>query len=77
MHTKSHPDPEPVKVVDKPEKLFEKISTAESQGSSSTLPRATSLPEKLFIIQDINFDLPFEHSLFKTKSDSFGDEIVL
>jgi hypothetical protein len=29
------------------------------------------------MIQDIDFDLPFEQSLFRTKSDSFVDEIVL
>jgi hypothetical protein len=57
--------------------LIRKISLAESQGSSSPLPRETSLLEKFFTIQDIQFDLPFEHSLFKTKSDSFVDETIL
>jgi hypothetical protein len=57
--------------------LIRKRSTTESQGSSSPPPRETSLPEKFVTIQDIQFDLPFEHSLFRTKSDSFVDETVL
>jgi hypothetical protein len=77
IHTRSHPDPEPVKVVDNPEKLIRKRSLAEIQGSSSPPPRETSLPEKFVTIQDIQFDLPFEHSLFRTKSDIFVDETVL
>jgi len=47
IHTRSHPDPELVKVVDDSEKLIRKISLAESQGSSSPPPRETSLPENL------------------------------
>jgi hypothetical protein len=53
IHTRSHPYPELVKVVDKPEKLIRKRSTTESQGSSSPPPREISLPEKFATIQDI------------------------
>ena len=53
IHTRSHLDPEPVKVVDDPEKLIRKRSLAESQGSSSPPPRETSLLEKFVTIQDI------------------------
>ena len=77
IHTRSHLDPEPVKIIDNPEKIIRKRNTAEGQGSSSPLHRATSLPEKLVTIQYIDFDLPFENILFRTKSDSFVDEIVL
>jgi hypothetical protein len=77
IHTRSHPDPEPVTIVDNPEKLLRKRNIVEGQGSNSPLHRATSLPEKLVTIQDIEFDLPFEQSLFRTKSDSFVNEIVL
>ena len=74
IYARSHPNPKPAKVVDDPEKLIRKISLAESQGSSSPPLRETSLPEKFVTIQDIQFDLPFEHSLFTTKSESFVDE---
>jgi hypothetical protein len=71
IHTRSHLDPELVKVTDDPKKLIRKISLAESQGSSSPPPRETSLPEKFVTIQDIQFDLPFENTLFRTKYESF------
>jgi hypothetical protein len=38
---------------------------------------ATSLPEKFVTIQDIHFDLPFEHRISITKSDIFLDETIL
>ena len=60
IHTRSHPDPEPVTIVDNPKNLIRKRNTTEGQGSSSPLHMATSLPEKLVTIQDIEFDLPFE-----------------
>ena len=75
IHTRSHPDPEPVKVVDNPEKIIRKRSIMESQVCSSPPPRTTSLPGKFVTIQDIQFDLPFEHNLFRTKSDSIMDEM--
>jgi hypothetical protein len=77
IHTRSHPDPDDIKVVDDPEKLIRKTSLAKSEGSSSPPPRGTSLPEKFVTIQDIQFDLPFHHSLFGTKSKSFVDETIL
>jgi hypothetical protein len=77
IHSRSHPNPEPMKVVDNPEKLISKISLAEIQGSSSPPSRETSLLEKFVTIQDIQFDLPFENSLFRTKYESFVDEPIL
>jgi hypothetical protein len=77
IHTRSHPDPEPVTTIDNPKKLLRKRNTVEGQGSSNPLLRENSLLEKLISIHDIEFDLPFEHSLFRTKSDSFVNEIVL
>jgi hypothetical protein len=77
IHTRSHLGPEPVKFLDDLEKLIRKRSLAESQGSSSPPPQETSLPEKFVTIQDIQFDLPFEKILFRTKSESFVDETIL
>jgi hypothetical protein len=77
IHSRSHPDPEPITIVDNPEKLIRKRNIVEGQGSSSPLLSENFLPEKLITIMDIEFDLPFEHNLFRTKFDSFVDEIVL
>jgi hypothetical protein len=77
IHTRTHHDPEPFKVVYDPKKLIRKRSLEEIQGSSSPPPRETSLPEKFVTIQDIQFDVPFKNRLFKTKSESFVDETVL
>jgi hypothetical protein len=77
IHTRSHPDPKPVTIVDNPKKLIRKRNTVEGQGSSVPLQTATSLLDNLVTIQDIEFDLPFEKILFKTKLDSFVNEIVL
>jgi hypothetical protein len=77
IHTRSHPDPEPAIAVDDPEKLLRKKNTVEGFGSHSPLHRSTSLPENLVAIQDLEFDISFEKSLFRTKSDSFISETVL
>ena len=57
--------------------MIRKRSLIESQGNNSPPPRETSLLEKFFTIHDIQFDLPFDHSLFITKSESLLDETVL
>lgn len=41
------------------------------------MSRSNSLPEKFETIQDIEFDFPFQHSLFRTKSESFVDQTVI
>ncbi len=40
----------------------------ETQGSSSQLIKENSLPKDLSSLEDIQFDLSFEISLFRTKS---------
>jgi len=40
------------------------------------LPIVNSLPESFLTVEDIEFDLPFEHSLFHTKLDTFVPKIV-
>lgn len=66
-----------------------KRSLTEIQGSNSPLSRfnslpeniplsrSNSLPEKFETIQDIEFDLPFQNSLFRSKSQSFVDQTVI
>jgi hypothetical protein len=77
IHTRYHPDPEPATVVDDLEKLLRKRNTVEGYRSHIPLHRATSLLKKLVTIQDLEFDLPFEQSFFKTNFDSFESETVL
>jgi hypothetical protein len=77
IHTRYHPDLEPTIAVDVLEKLLKKKNIVEGFGSHNPLHRSTSLPEKLIIIQDLEFDISFEKILFRTKSDSFKCEIVL
>lgn len=66
-----------------------KRSFTESQGSNSPLSRfnspleniplsrSNSLPEKFETLQDIEFDFPFQQSLFRSKSVAFVDQTVI
>lgn len=53
------------------------LSRFNSLPKNSPLSRSNSLPKNFETIQDIEFDLPFEHSLFKKKSESFVDQTVI
>jgi hypothetical protein len=77
IHTRSHLDLEFATTIDNPENLLKKGNIVEGRRSNNPLHRATSLPKNLVAIQDLEFDLPFEKSLFRTKSDSFVNETVL
>ena len=63
--------------VDNPEKLLKKKNIAEGFKNHNPLHRSFSLPEELIDIQDLDFDLFFEQSLFRTKSDNFLSDTVL
>jgi hypothetical protein len=76
-YTRSHPDPEPAIATDNPEQLLRKKTIAEGSVSHNPLQRSPSLPEELVSLQDLDFDILFEQSLFRTKSDSFVAETVL
>lgn len=66
-----------------------KKSFTESQGINSPLSRFNclpeniplsrynSLPEKFETLQDIEFDLPFQQSLFRSKYEAFVDQTVI
>lgn len=76
IHTRSHPDPEPPRILYDPKKLIRKKILTEIQWSISPPPRSNSLPERFFTIENIKFDIPFEHSFFRTKYEIFLGEIV-
>jgi hypothetical protein len=77
VFTRSHPNPEPAIATDNPERLLMKKNTAEVSRSHIPLMRSPSLPEKLVSFQDLEFDISFQQSLFRTKSDSFFSETAL
>jgi hypothetical protein len=77
VYTRSHPNLEPATVVDDPKKLLRKKNILEGFGNHCPLHRSNSFLEKLVSIQDLEFDISFEKSLFRTKSDSFVSETML
>src|SRR5699024_4120395 len=46
------------------------------QSIEVSIPRVHSHPERLYTLQDIEFDINFEQSLFHSKSLSWLDQIV-
>lgn len=77
IHMRDHPDLNPPNILYNPQKLIRKKSVMGSQGSNYPLPRANYFPESLLTIENIQFDLPFELSLFKTKCERFATEIAI
>jgi len=77
VFTRSHPDPEPATTIDNPKKLLRKKNIAEGSGNHNPLLRSPSLPEKLVSLHDLEFDISFKQSLFRTKSDRFVSETIL
>ena len=76
-YTRAHPDPQPTTIVDDPDRILRKPKKVESQGSSSELIKENSLPKELSSIEDIQFDLSFEHYLFRTKSENSVHDTVI
>jgi len=67
-YTRAHPDPNPATIIDDLDRILRKLKKVETQGSSSQLIKENSLPKELSSLEDIQFDLSFELSLFRTKS---------
>ena len=76
IFTRSHPNPNPHAIVDNPEKILRKTPRSENPTINKPLHKAISLPENLATLQDIQFNLHFEQSLFKTKSHSWIAQTV-
>ena len=75
-HTRSNPSPNPPPGVDDPEKLLRKLKTTLPKSGTQKLVRTTSLPDQLFIVEDLSFDILFELSLIWSKFESFLSEVV-
>jgi hypothetical protein len=76
-YTRSYPNPKPAIATDNPKQLLRKKTIVEGSVRHNPLQKSPSLPEELVAIQDLDFDIFFEQSLFRTKSDSFVAETVL
>ena len=76
-YTRAHLDPNLAIIVDDLDRIIRKPKRVETKGSSSQLIKANSLPKELSSLEDIQFDLSFEISLFHTKSkNSIHDTVI-
>ena len=69
-YNRSNPNSKPVIIVDNPDQIGKKKKQLENLEVEVSLKRVNSLPQELVSLQDIDFDLKFEHSLFRIKSES-------
>ncbi len=76
-YTSAHPDPNSATIVDNLDKILRKNNKVESQESISQLTKVDSLPKELSNLEDLQFDLSFEHSLFRAKSETSIHDIVI
>lgn len=77
-YTIANPDPDPADAIEDLEKLVQKhrYQVTEIQSGPNPLVRSTSLPTKVLSFEDIPFDLKFELSLFRSKSETSLADIV-
>ena len=73
----ANPDPNPTTVVDNPNLISRKSKKQESLVSQLPLDKANSCPDEWLFLEELPFDVPFDLSLFKTKSENAMDETVL
>ena len=52
-YTRSNPDPQPVVIVDNPDRIGKKNKRVEDLGNKVSLVKENSLPKKLSSLQDI------------------------
>ena len=83
-YTRSNLDPNPPTIVNdtykigrKYKKAAEKSSLAQEQSNEDFIPQVNSLLGRLETLQDIEFDIKFEQSLFHSKSLSWIDYTVV
>ena len=76
IYTRANPDPNPPKVFENPENILRKSNSKVGKGTYQ-LYKSISLPaEGVESIDDIIFDVKFEHTLFKSKSKSDLTQLV-
>lgn len=77
IHTRSHPVPDPPEVVSDPEKLLRKKRFEEGEASNNPLERSYTLLDSIVTVEDIDYDLPFGQSIFRSKSKSFVCKTII
>ena len=76
VHTRANPDPEPVAPMSNPKKLLHK-GKKKIPDPFYYLDRNMSLPKDgVESIDDLEFNLLFEQTLFRSKSKSYLKEII-
>ena len=67
IYTRANLDPNPPKAVQNPNKILKKSSSKVGK-ETYQLHKSTSLPDEgVEVVDEITFDLKFEHSLFRSK----------
>jgi hypothetical protein len=76
IYTRANLDPNPPEAVENPEKILRK-SNSKVGKDTYQLHKSISLPaEGVESVDEIAYDLKFEHSLFRAKSESHLDHII-
>ena len=76
-YTRSNPDPDPQSPVEDPERILKAKKTSD-QSNLPVFQRSTSLViDFVKTLDGLKFDLKFQHSLFRSKSDSDLSEVVI
>jgi len=75
--TRANPDPKLAPIVDNPNLISRKSNKEESLVSQIPLVKANSCPNEWLFLEELPFDVPFEQSLFRTKSKNALSETVL
>ena len=76
-YTRANPDPNPTPVGDNPNLISRRLKRQESSVSPSPSIKVDSCPDAWLFLEDLPFDLSFDLSLFRTRSKSALDDIVL
>jgi len=76
-YTRANLDSNPVPVVDNPNFILRRSQRQESLVSPTPSIKADSCPDEWLFLEDLPFDESFDISLFRTRSESALDDIVL
>ena len=76
-YTMANLDPNPAPVVDNPNLISRRSKRQENSVSPTPSIKADSCPDEWLFLEDLPFDESFDLSLFRTRSESALDDIVL
>ena len=76
-YTRTNPDPKPAPVVHNPNLILRRLKIQESSVSPTPSIKAYSFPNEWLFLEYLPFDLLFDISLFRTRSESALEDIVI